>query len=384
MSRRTSRAPLATAVFAAFLSSCATVRVVEHDDETGTEPPPSCVEPWAGTDLVAITEIGSATLIGDTLQIEGRIDDELGYAVIDLATQPYELAAQRADLLGGARWIHETGPYWVRLRGTQLEVLDAESPLEPALAGATDLGASPPELLSEAVSSDGQGVFLCLWSEAEQASFYARADLADPTTPAAPVRIDEWPCDHYGRGVARESLWVPWAPDGAVSMYDLTAAHGIDSHSFNTEGVHHYGQLTAVETDGAVVAATMENLSYAFLYYANQEPFVVYSNFGGGDKQLLAVAGGLAFVAFPEGDGVAVRAFDIATAPDFEQTPPQTPMDAALVGGARDVHAYRALSYDDSRLILSDGEALFAVPIGARGTVEPIEVVRRGAAPSCP
>ncbi len=335
-------------------------------------------------DIVSLEAIRSATLFGATLHVQGSIDGQDNYALIDLSSNPAHLVDLRPDLLGSARWIHESGPYHARLVGSQLDVLDAAAPESPVVVSSTTLSSAPTGGFSNAIASDGSGLFLALWAAEEQGNFLNRLDLSDPTQPGPPVRLENYPLEFLGdRAEARGSLWLTWAP-GSVALYDLTAAKSINNHSFATNGVHNYGELTRLETDGMVAATTMVNPAYAFLYYANNINFVVYSSFGGGDKALLAVVDGVALVAVPRGaDGAAVVGFEVATQPASEQPAKSTGMDVVLQGSSKLMGEFRALARDSGRLLVSDGDNLFDVPIGATTTVSPLVVVRTEEA-TCP
>lgn len=363
---------------------CRSVVIADDDSPVAPDPgpEPACVvDP---VDLVTIEDPRVATLFGDRLHLEARVGGRDGYALIDLSTAPGRIVGFRDDLGGGSAWTHVAGTRHARVRGQTLEVLEVGAPDQPTIVSSTELGFGLAEGF-DTVASDGEALYFCLGSETVGESFLSRVDLVDPVHPGEPTPLEDYPCEFLGdRGVAQGSLWVTWEPTGSVQLYDLTQSIGINSHGFATDGVHHYGGITTVKTDGAVAAAELVNDAYTFLYYPPPAQFVVYSSFGAGPKRLLNVVDGDALVAVPSGlDGVAVVAFDVRSPPGQEQGVPRGEMQVELVGAETALEAYASLAHDATRVFVSDGQQLFDVPIGGVASVQPMVVLREGAHASC-
>ncbi len=364
-------------VLGAFLSltACTSVRVID-DRESRPEPPddpPACEIPQQ--DLVTISTVRSATLMGDVLHLEASVDGVEAYALLDVSVTPAVLIDSRPDLLGGARWTPLEGGQWARVRGLSLEVLDASDPFAPSLTTGIDLDGALVDGWAGVWSTSGRDAYLCQWSEADAASFLTRVSVDANLL----ERLENTSCDATGEhGDADAGLWVSWWEGGAVRLYDLVEAHGIDSHSFAIDGVHQYGAITAVATDDAISAITMENESYAFLYYADQPQFVVYSSFGGGEKQLLDVVEGQAIVAFPGDHGPRVQSFDLDPPPAPEAPAAQGALSATLQASASAVSELRALSSSGDRVVVSDGDGVYLINLASQGEVGALQVARSG------
>lgn len=337
-----------------------------------------CTDPVPPIDVVDIRSPRSATLFGTTLHVEALVDGLDTYAVIDLAGTPARLVETRDDLVGGARWTLMDSDLHARMNGARLEVIDAEDAAHAALITSVDM---PSELVpgfTDAVGAAHTWLYFCQRFEPGGPSYLSRIDVGDPKSPAAPEQLHGTPCDlAANHGVAAGELWVTWDAS-SVTLYDLAEEASINSHGFSPDGVHQYGTLTAVKTDGSAVAATMQNEAYAFLYYPDSPSFVVYSSFGSGKKQLLDVVSGQALVAVPRGDKTAIVAFDIATPPGFEQPAPATGMEVELEESTANLGEFALLAKAQGRVIITDGAHLYDVPIGGKSPVKPLVVTRQG------
>lgn len=379
------------------VAACSSLRFEDDGGDADPAPPPGpecLVDPDT---VLELDGVESATLIGDALHLEGTVQGQESYAIVSLAGSNAELESMRPDLAGGATWTRVGEHHFVRVIGSRLDVLSAPSAAETSLVSSLELGAAPPAEHAGIGSAD-DAAFLCLPSAASGDIVLSRIELSDPSAPGLPVPIpppsdwsqSELPCDQFGdRGLAEGRLQLLF--DGSdMLLFDLPSSTITESHGFVTDGVHHYGEFTAVETDGRVVATTLENEAYAFLYYAddvpgNPQPWgsIVYSSFGGGDKRLLEVVAGRAILAIPSDGGVEIVARDIDPAPAFEEAPPPSETHVALTGGSSNLDDYRVLTHDDSRVIVSDGEQLFVVALGSDEPVAPLVLTEKGTDPSC-
>lgn len=393
---------LATFLGIASLSALVACSSVRYEDDDGAghgggpiDLPQCVVDPDS---LLELSDVESATLFGDSLHVSGRLEGESAYAILSLKEGNAELEAVRPDLAGGASWTSATQDHYVRVVGSRLDVLNAAAPLSASLVSAVELGAEPPAEFA-GIGSDDDAIYLCVQGPSDSAPTLSRIDLADPLAPGAPTHVPppsdwsqpDYPCTQFGKsGLADGSLQLLF--DGSdMMLFDLRTSTITESHGFATDGVHHYGEFTAIATDGRVVATTLENEAYAFLYYADDVASnppvwgnIVYSSFGGGPKHLLEVVAGQAILAVPGGAGVDIVARDIDPAPAFETAAEPTGMRVGLLGGSNDLDAYRVLTHDDTRLVVSDGHRLYVVPIGGSEPVSPLIVTEKGSQPLCP
>jgi hypothetical protein len=378
--------------------ACTSLRIEDDDGGSPADPPletPECfVDPDSVLELYDVT---SATLFGDTLHVQGQLEGESAYAVLRLVGSNAELHGARPDLAGGASWTLASEGHYVRVLGSRLDVLNASSPADASIVSSIDLEAAPPVEFA-GIGVDGDAIYLCVQAPTDEAPILSRIDLSDPLAPGAPTHVpppSDWnqanyPCNQFGKsGLAEGALQLLF--DGSnMMLFDLRTSTITESHGFVTDGVHHYGEFNAIETDGRVVATTLENDAYAFLYYAddvpgNPQPWgsIVYSSFGGGEKRLLEVVTGRAVLAVPGDSGIEIVARDIEPAPAFETAAETTDMRVALIGGSDQLDDYRVLTHDDTRLVISDREQLFVVPVGGSEPVTPLVLTEAGSEPVC-
>lgn len=386
----------------AALLGCTEVIVVDDPNETNGEHdpadppgelPPTCSEVpvEARHDLRSAT---SATLFGDVLHIEGVLDDRPSYVVLTLGegSEVAELHATRPDLVGGATWTRATGTFYTRIEaGQTLAFIDAADPLDTVGYVGMDLGGSVVEGFERAVGVSDGTILLCMTPYGAEHGSPHYVDLSQPGAPGVPTPAPSIRCDETqsGRGSAGGGLWVTWATrdpswntDG-VTVYDLSDPESPSTidHGFAVDGVHHYGYIQQVETDGFTTVATLENDNYVFFYY-NQPPSgqVVYSSFGGGDKKLVAVIDGRAYVVREDGDGIALVRYDVRE--------PLERIDEsgriALVGAVGTLDDFSELAHDEARLVLRDqlGQT-FVIDLEAADDVHPLLVVDPGVAQIC-
>ncbi len=381
-------------------AACSSLRIEDDDGggPAGGGPfgAPECfVDPDS---VLALSQVESATLLGDTLHVEGKLEGDSAYALLRLAGSNAELVGVRPDLAGGASWTRATEGHYVRVLGSQLDVMSTSSPEEPSLVASVELGAAPPPEFAGIGAADDT-IYLCLQSPADSAPILSSVDLSDPLAPGAPTQVSppsDWsqanlPCTQFGHsGIARGALQLLFDGSGML-LFDLPTSTIAEAHGFATDGVHHYGEFTAIATDGRVVATTLENEAYAFLYYSddvasNPPPWgnIVYSSFGGGEKRLLDVVAGQAVLAIPGEAGVEIVSRDIDPAPAFEEAAPLTEMRVTLSSGSSELDDYRLLAHDDSRLVVSDGTHLFVVTMGSSEAAAPLLLTQPGSEPICP
>jgi hypothetical protein len=364
------------------LAACSTVEIVDDDGgtvgpEPGPQPEPQCSPDPA--DVVDLIAVASGSFIGGKLHVEGRIDGRETYAVLDLRGDGVaELAELRDDLLGGASWTPTTPGYHVRRRGTGLDVLRTTGEASSIVA-TPDLGGLPTAGMEGLAFADGH-LFACVDAPGDAPDMLTSFDVSDPKNPVLVGTVEE--CTWLvPLATVRGSLWVSWDPI-TVRLFDLATGFS-DIHGWNPDGVHAYGELTAVKTDGAVVATTLENAAYSFFYYPNEQQYFVYTSLGPGEKQLLDVVDGVAVVAVADENDVSVIGFEVREPPAFETPAARATLDVVLGGASSELEGLALVGSVDRRLVLSDGVHLYDVPLDATGSVEPLLVVRQGGADDC-
>lgn len=352
---------------------CTTVFV---EDDDGAPPPGKDSAPLPepctqlGDDtLFDATVIARGTLFGDVLHLQG-----LEYGVYTLRGSYLKEEPGNAKLEGSSAWTAIGGERYVRLLAGRLEVMDAANPRKAFLLSSSELPSTnvyggPDGIVGVA----NRHVYFCAVSQTEERLVYS-VDLSDqahpgPSTPSSQLG---YACDTFGNKLAlRGSSWVMWGANN-VALFDLQrTGSAVINWSYAPAGVHSYGDLTALAADGDYVAATMENEDYAFLFYRENLDFpLAYSSFGSGPKQLLSVVNGVALLAVEEDDGaVAIVGFDIHDPGDVFQTDMRVRLESYF--GL----TLTVVAEDRQRLILSDEDHLFDVPIGAQGTVRPLHVL---------
>jgi hypothetical protein len=360
--------------------ACRTVIVLDEDGGADPEPlPRSCgVDP---ADLVDVRSIESASLIDTALHVEGSIGGKHDYAILQPTDHGVaKLLEVRPDLLGGAAWTqYGADPpeqLYARARGSTLDVLRANAK-GAALVASHDLGA-PVLPGAEAIATSPGRLYVCL-DTGETPALFHEFDTSAPLA-LAPLGPSE-ACEIYG-GEASAS-WFTWVNWGATEVrFRLLGSETGTSHAWAPDGVHAYGELTAVATDGDIIAVTLENDDYAFLYYPEDE-FVVYSSFGSGDKKLLAVNSRRAIVALPDPEGARIVSFVLDPPPAWETAVPRGDLDAVLRGVSGDFANLEMLAHDGNHAVISDGLNLFVVSIVGETVNDPLLVVREGANLPC-
>lgn len=382
------------------LAGCTEIIVIDDPNETDPEvdpgdPPdeePTCsdVPVEARHELRGAT---SATLFGDVLHIEGTLDDVPTYALLTLHPDVAELYGTRPDLLGGgATWTRASGTFYTRIEeGATLAFIDAADPLDTVGYSGMDLGGIVVEGFEHAIGVANGAILLCMKPYGAEQGSPHYVDLSQPGAPGVPTATTSIRCDETqsSRGSAGGGLWVTWAtrdPDwntDGVTVYDLSdpKSPSIIDHGYGVDGVHHYGYMQEVETDGYATVATLENDSYVFLYY-NEPPYghIAYSSFGGGKKKLLAVIDGRAYVVREDDEGVVLVGYDV-----------REPLEAidessriALVDAVGALDDFSALAHDETRLVVRDqvGQA-FVIDLAAGTDTHPLLVVDEGIAQIC-
>jgi hypothetical protein len=344
-------------------------------------PKPTCTADPA--DVVDVRFVESASFIEYILHVEGSIDENHDYAILDIVDQGVAKVVEvRPDLVGGASWTEFAADppehIYARSRGTTLEVMQGSA--EGAELVAThDLGV-PLVPGAEATGTSQGRLHLCL-DTGESPPRFHEFDALQPL--ALPYLGASEPCEVYD-GEARAS-WNLWVNNGDTDVgFRWLGTEIGNSHGWVPDGVHAYGAVTAAETDGEVIAVTMENDAYAFLYYpAESAQFVVYSSFGSGDKKLLAVNNGRAIVALPDPAGARVVSFQIDPPPPWEEEAPRGDLDALIRGVSGGIANLQMLAHDGNWAVISDGLSFFVVPIWGETVNDPLLVVRDDASVVC-
>ncbi len=338
--------------FILLVPACSSV-IVEPDERDPPGSDPDCV-PGAIVTL-GFDEISSASFVGDHLHIEGIDDGQARYVIVEpVSSSRGRLVETRNDLLGGARWVrHHDGTY-LRIRDSAIETLSVGR--QVIVTQVYDLPA-PTADGHQAVGVAGDSVYLCLDPEGDAPPALEGFTFFGSTLQATGTIAS---CGAPGsQSTTNGKLWVEWQPDG-VTLIDLEQGAIVESHGWNMDGVHQYGGVTALKTDGNIVATTLENRAYSFLYYADDSlPGVVYSSFGAGPKKLLGVNDGLATVAVDAEESVVVDVFAIASPPEPEQPVPHAGHRFTLHAATGGHEAIKTLAWRWDALFVTDGSSQY-------------------------
>ncbi len=189
-----------------------------------------------------------------------------------------------------------------------LEVFDSTDPDRPRRVGRYPVGywdKSDDTLLSVA----GR-VYFCAAPTPQGQAELVEVDLLAPGAPGAPVALRTLACQPSQTGFAAEGdVWVSWDDQPAqhnagFMIYRIAAgeATSLYSHGFVTNGVHQYGGIQNVATDGHLVVIDLENDAYLRLVDLDRSPVGITDHLVSNLPQarLLAVAERRALYDLPD------------------------------------------------------------------------------------
>lgn len=138
----------------------------------------------------------------------------------------------------------------------------------------------------ETLTGQNGRVYFCAASGPGVAPQLMEVDLNAPGGPGAPVPIEDQACRDVQTGFAAAlDVWVSWDVDAAGGsagwlIYRLSpgAATSIHAHGFNARGVHRYGLIEAVATDGHIVVVDLENDQYLRVLDLDVSPIFMTDN----------------------------------------------------------------------------------------------------------
>ncbi|MCB9652422.1 MAG: hypothetical protein H6730_38310, partial [Deltaproteobacteria bacterium] len=215
----------------------------------------------------------SGTLRGSRLYVATSISDRLRFKVVALDATHAAPTHPWPEADGSAHLVEVAPDRLARVStssvGTRwLEVFDATDPdhlrrvhrLAVGYFGRTD----------ETLTGQDGRVYFCAASAPGGRPALQEVDLLAAGGPGAPVPLSDYACQDRQSGfVATADVWVSWDNDPVghsagwlIFRLSPGAATLIHSHGFNTQGVHRYGGIEQVATDGHVVVVDLENDRY--------------------------------------------------------------------------------------------------------------------------
>jgi hypothetical protein len=336
-------------------------------------------EPWAGLPSIALRNPTSGVFVGGRLHLTvGVADQPAHYLVLQIAGGVGYVVNQPGDMDGPANLAVVDATTSARVNGASgvlaAELIDVSDPEKPFKKSSVPLDGTVPAGFWKVFSVVDNHLFTCLTSPPGTDPAVLVDVPLDGLSPPAPV-VQEYPWEHLcsgfdmpqESGAARGSVWLDWAPDGYLKIFDVTpqGAHKQGEYNYNIDGVHHYGDVLGAATDGERIVFDPENDSEVFLYTPGSTPdYITHAHFGiAGPKQLLGVVNKVSYWATAKG----VRAYDITDldAPkllDFHADADFGEGLAVLIADSAD------------QLAVADADGrLFVIPLGQSGPVEPLK-----------
>lgn len=366
-----------------------------------TDPDPSASEPDADTscehlpvpeqfdDPFEQLELRRAALIGGvvhlTFDVGGGVGGTETFLVRVGDDGAGEVIAQRRELGGFNPWVAASGPRFARMSdGFAIQILDASDPEHPILEEA--LPADPDRAGESGYSSSrhfgdlgvvGPQAFYCRITEDHEPQLM-RIALNEPPTNAFADPVGALECGEGTPAITAGSLWATWGGN-RITTWDLvdpgtpTASYQYDLAPFGAHGL-----LASAFTDGAVIAAELEDDATDLLLYPPSAEVHLTSL---GDRHvLLGVIDRTAYVARPAIDGASdeIVSFDLSN----PAAPAPTNMRIEIVASERaaSLHDYVLDGHDAGALLLHDGDGrVFFVPRAGEGRARQLRVARKTA-----
>lgn len=406
----------AAVIAAAFAVGCGSVVALPEEDGTGTGSTApvgagaggATTGPGTGTGVgsqagcgsalpeVAIQDPTSASFVEGVLHMAATVDGHPTYAVIEVRDGVGYVVETHDELTGPANLVPvPLGGWYARLRrdseGSGIDLVSAAEGREPHVVKRIDIeGEVPPAW---------QSVFAVV--QAELITCVQRVPGEDPILGAVDadgaVRTvaDGWaqPCsgaEPDNAGMAFGDEWVQWRTglDGGLGGYleisDLTTTPPtkLIDYNYNPDGVHAYGSVRAVASDGTHVVFDIGNESRFFVHdRAGANKSLVHAWFTlPGPKQLLGVIDGIAYVV----NATEVALFDIGDAPaDAPWDDWHAPLRPERAEASFGDDLPTLLAGSDQHLLGRDSAGrLYLVPALPSGTIEPMRFFA-GEPPTC-
>lgn len=375
---------LLAAVFS--LAGCsATVSIATgegSDDESGGagaggEP---CIPspPPPGTPEVDLRVDGPGSVVEERLHVAGTLDGTPGYFVAKLEQEAIWIGEAPSGLTGSPRWTEIAASRHARLDATEairIDVLDAAFPDAPTILREIEIEGGVPAMYRETFATDGPLLYFCHQPDPDAAAELVAVDLSAASPAPTPTGIvGACHMSGYDRSVAAGPLFVVWSEEegslgGSVGVRNVLTGQSIASFGFAGNGIHNYGSIVGVASDGARVVVSPENDDWMLLFDddetgGNNLPYVSFTP--DGPKKLLVVVDAIAYFAVPDG----VVAYDVGDIPsptlsDARPTADWDPMRIDLVAATTE------------SLFVHDAEGrVWRVPRHVTAPVEPARIYR--------
>jgi hypothetical protein len=332
----------------------------------------------AGAATIDLRWPTSGMFLGGYLHVAAQRDGAAErYHVLQLAGGEGYLLRTVEALTGPARLVRVWDPaLYGRLRtdagAIQIDLVDATDPASPVLQKSRVVPGTVPGNWRSAFSAIGGHAVYCAAPtlDAEPVMMGVNFFGDEEPAPLAHQPEGEKTCAGYSQfaGTAFGTTWVTWGVDSDAVVYDVTAGSSthLADYYYNPDGVHHYGNVVGVESDGSRIVFDPSNNSEVFLYAVGSGMnYLTHAYFGSHSPQkLLAVVGQVAYLASAK----AVTAWSVADidAPallDFH-------VDADFGDGLATL-----VAADAKRLVVSDADGrLHVVPLDGSGPARPLVV----------
>ncbi|MBK8253759.1 MAG: hypothetical protein IPK82_13965 [Polyangiaceae bacterium] len=374
-------------LLALVLTGCSGEVLVSDSDPSSTsctpEPDQVSAEP------LVLTNMESATFIGDTLHLQARVDNAPTYAVVGRGDDGlWRLIFNEPTLAETAHLARVANGIYARLIPKDdlivLEVFNMENPEAPKLASSFPMGVNVEGPLVLAASNNK--AFFCVGAAPGWDALTLEMDLTDPTEPLDPTIAETGACFYYSEKshILNNEVYASWNHPTGVEAQEVdvyTFEGGVPkvvmNHGYNQSGVHAYGNVlrAAISTDRAVFDTQNKNLFlvvnlHSDSQWSNGVPFTWNTFDVGSKRSLLTVADTLAYVIADD----TIRTYDLTEL----ENPVLLPEIITLPGAQGDL---KTLAVSSTTIAVTDeANALYLIPRGASGVINPVSVYPKDAA----
>lgn len=373
-------------LLALLLMGCSGEVLVSDKDPSST----SCIPETEGVSAnpLALTDLESATFIGDTLHLQARVDNVPTYAVVHRGDDGLlRLVFNEPTLAETAHLARVANGIYARLVPKDelfvMEVFNIEDPQAPFIASSFPMGVKIEGPLVLAAS--GNQAFFCVGGAPGWDALTLQMDLTDPTEPLDPTVAETGACFYYTEKshITHHGVYASWNnPTGIeAQQVDVYTFEGgvpkvVMSHGYNQTGVHAYGNILrgAISADRAVFDTENKNLFlvvnlHSDSQWSNGIPFTWLSFNVGSKRSLLTVADTIAYVIADD----TIVTYDLSSL----EKPVLLPEVITLPDAQGEL---KALAVSSTTIAVTDeANALYLIPRGASGEITPVNVYPKDA-----
>jgi hypothetical protein len=329
----------------------------------------SCASPPPPAQHALLVD-GPGSIVGGLVHVTGTLDGEPGYFVGALT--PDALWLGSSSLEGSPRWAavdHRYARVAASDDGIAVELLDATIPEVPAITATFAVEGELPAIATTAYSGVAGAVIFCRALGDDPGGLVA-LDPLDGTVATLPA---SGACGQaFDHIEAAGPLFFRWTDGGdptggSVGVTDVATQSSLVSFGFATSGLHDYGPILGMASDGRRVVVSPTNDDWMLLFddEGNWGPGGPYASFApAGPKRLIAVVDEAAYFAVPTG----VRAYDVS---DVGQ-PALLEAQATIAWDPTAITFVAATP--EALLVHDDTGTLLRVPRAITAAVEPVTV----------